>query len=320
MNRKIAIDTGKHTTKVVAESKGNTSTRFSFTSAIKANVNMTQDPANHILEYEGIKYLVGSQAQTFVEIDNSKDTELHKICVLTALALACDNGDRADVHIGFPLDRFYNKEQKTTYKNNMLPLGKHTVTIDGMKKTFEITAAAVRPEGYGAVHHSPNMFNKKTVNVIDIGGLNVNACTYKDGILQEGNITTLQKGGIMLYTDSLAALKTIANERMLKALDSLSPERIEEEVILGYHESIEGSKEKLKEVRAQFVDDIYNELMKRKFDFLKKFFFIGGTSLILKEEILEKFGGDACIFGADNFTDIQFINAEGFYKAMKKHN
>ena len=33
MNKKIAIDTGKHTTKVVAESKGNTSLHFSHTSA-----------------------------------------------------------------------------------------------------------------------------------------------------------------------------------------------------------------------------------------------------------------------------------------------
>lgn len=317
MNRKIAIDTGKHTTKVIAESKGNTSVRLSFISAMKANVGYTQDSTNHILEYDGIKYLVGSQAQTFVEIDNSKDTELHKICVLTALALTCENGDKADVHIGFPLDRFYNKGQKIAYRDNMLPLGKHKVTIDGKAKTFEITAAAVRPEGYGAIHYKPEIFDKKTVSIVDIGGLNVNASTYKDGILQEGNITTLQKGGIMLNTDSLVALKTIANERMLKALDSLSPERIEEEVVLGYHESIPGSEEKLKEVRMQFVDDIYNELMKRKFDFSKKFFFMGGTALVLKEEIIEKFGEDICIFGAKTFKDMQFINAEGFYRAMR---
>lgn len=317
MNKKIAIDTGKHTTKVVAESKGNTSLHFSFASAIKANVSITQDPTNHIIEYEGKNYLVGSQAKSFIEIDNSKDTNLHKICVITALAVACENGDKADVTIGFPLDRFYHKEERLEYKNNMLPLGKHTVKIDGNTKTFEITHATVRPEGYGAIHYKPALFKDKTIHVIDIGGLNVNACTYKNGILQEGNITTLQKGGIMLYTDSLAALKTIANEKMLKALDPLSPEDIEDDVIHGENESIEGSKEKFKEVRTIFVDEIYNELMKKRFDISKKIFFMGGTSLVLRDELIEKFGSDICIFGADNINDMQFINAEGFYRAMK---
>ena len=317
MNRKIAIDTGKHTTKVVAETKGNTTKRISLVTAMKENVAMTQDPTNHIIEYKGTKYLVGSQAKTFMEVDNSKDTELHKICVITTLAVACDDGDKADVTIGFPLDRFYHKEERIEYKNNMLPLGKHTVTIDGNKKSFEIVRAAVRPEGYGAVHYKQDLFRDRTVNVVDIGGLNVNASTYKNGILQEGNITTLQKGGIMLYTDSLVALKTIANEKMLKALDPLSPEAIEDDVIRGYHELIEGSEEKLRDVRTVFVNDIFNELMKKKFDMTKKIFFMGGTSLILKKELTEKFGDDICIFGAGNIKDMQFINAEGFYRGMK---
>ena len=69
MNRKIAIDTGKRTTKVVYEAKGNTSLRLSFETAMKENVTMTQDPTNHIVEYKGTKYLVGSQARTFIEME-----------------------------------------------------------------------------------------------------------------------------------------------------------------------------------------------------------------------------------------------------------
>ena len=44
---------------------------------------------------------------------------------------------------------------------------------------------------------------------------------------------------------------------------------------------------------------------------------MGGTSLVLRDELIEKFGSDICIFGADTISDIQFINAEGFYRAMK---
>lgn len=57
MNKKIAIDTGKSTTKIVAESKGNTSIHLSFISAIQESTDYTDDNTNHILEYEGRTYL-----------------------------------------------------------------------------------------------------------------------------------------------------------------------------------------------------------------------------------------------------------------------
>lgn len=53
--------------------------------------------------------------------------------------------------------------------------------IDGAKKTIEITKAFVRPESFGAVLYKPAIFNN-TINVVDIGGLNVNAVSYTDTI------------------------------------------------------------------------------------------------------------------------------------------
>ena len=316
MNRKIAIDTGKSTTKIVAESKGNTSIHLSFISAIQEGTDYTDDNTNHILEYEGRTYLVGSQAKSYMEVDNSKNTDLHKICVMTALALACDSGDKAEVVIGCPLSNYYNIEHRSIYRENILPIGKHSVVIDGAKKTLDITKAFVRPESFGAVLYKPALFNNNTINVVDIGGLNVNAVSYTDTILNQGTITTAQLGGIAIYEAALHALHKIANEKIAAALDSLSAEQIEEHVIRGYHPKINGSREAITRARKSVVQDIYNTLKKKNLDFTNDFCFIGGTSLLLKKEILEVFGDD-CIFIADTLEEMQFVNAEGYYRSIK---
>ena len=317
MIRRIAIDTGKSTTKIVAECKSNTSRHLSFTSAILEGADCTEDKTNHILVYEGKTYLVGSQAKSYMEVDNSKNSDLHKICVMTAIALSCDSGDKADVVIGCPLTNYYSTEQRALYKQNMLPLGKHVVEIDGIKKTIEIIGATVRPESFGAVLYRPSMFYEKTVNVIDIGGLNVNAVSYSDTILNQGTITTIQLGGIALCEEVLHALHKVANAKMASALDSLSAEQVEEHVIRGYHPKIEGSKEAITRARKKIVQDIFSTLKKKNFDFTNDFCFIGGTSLLLKEEILEVFGSD-CQFPAKKLEDMQFINAEGFYRSLRQ--
>lgn len=317
MIKRISIDTGKSTTKIVAESKGNTSRHLSFISAIQEGADCTEDKTNHILKYEGKTYLVGSQAKSYMEIDNSKNSDLHKICVMTALALSCDSGDKADAVIGCPLTNYYSIEQRSLYRQNILPPGKHVVEIDGTKKTIEIANSSVRPESFGAVLYKPALFSGRTVNVVDIGGLNVNAVSYSDAILNQGTITTVQLGGIALCEESLHALHKVANEKMASALDSLSAEQIEEHVVRGYHPKIDGSREAIAKARKKIVQDIFSTLKKKNFDFTNDFVFIGGTSLLLKNELIEIFGDD-CTFIADSLEEMQFINAEGFYRSIRK--
>lgn len=317
MNRKIAIDTGKRTTKVVYESNGNTSLRLSFETAMRENVSKTKDPTNHILEYEGKKYLVGSQARTFIEIENTKNTQTHKMCVLTALALACNNGDKVEVVIGCPLDIFFNDDECFSYRDNMLPLGKHTVTVDGNKKTIEIVRSDVLPECFGALFLKHKEFKDEVINVVDIGGLNLNAAIFKNGVLQEGSIITLQRGGIVLAEESLKALKANADPQIKSALENLKAESLEFEIQKGYCKNIPGSKEVFTQVRQTTVEDIYNVMRKHDYNFTNQFLFMGGTSYLLKEELVNRFGKNTCTFVAKTLEDMQFVNAEGFYISLK---
>lgn len=317
MNRIIAIDTGKRTTKVVYESNGNASLRLSFETAIKENVSTTQDPTNHILEYNGKNYLVGSQARTFIEIENTKNTQTHKMCVLTALALACNSGDKVSAVIGCPLDVFFNAKERYNYRDNMLPIGKHTITVDGKKKTIEIVSAEVLPECYGALYLKAKDFADEVINVVDIGGLNLNAAIFKNGILQEGSIITLQKGGIVLSEESLKELRTVCDSHTKSALENLKAESIEFEIQKGFIKNIPESKEVFSRIRQTTVEDIYNILRKHDYNFINQFYFLGGTSYLLRNEITNRFGSNYCSFLADTIEDMQFVNAHGFYMAMK---
>ena len=317
MNRKIAIDTGKRTTKVVYEAKGNTSLRLSFETAMKENVTMTQDPTNHIVEYKGTKYLVGSQARTFIEMENTKNTQTHKICVLTALALACNSGDTVKVAIGCPLDIFFNEQERLSYRNNMLPLGKHTITVDGDRKTIEILSSIVLPECYGALYLKEKEFKDEVINVIDIGGLNLNAAVFKNGVLQEGSIVTLQRGGIVIAEESLKELRNVTDPHVKSALENLKAESIEYEIQKGFMKNIPESKDIFAKVRQSTVEDIFNSLRKHDYNFINQFYFMGGTSYLLKEEIIKKFRSNYCTCMAESLDDMQFINAQGFYMALK---
>lgn len=317
MNRKIAIDTGKRTTKVVYEAKGNTSLRLTFETAMKENVAMTQDPTNHIVEYKGMKYLIGSQARTFIEVENTKNTQTHKMCVLTALALACNNGDTVNVAIGCPLDVFFNEQERLSYRNNMLPLGKHTITVDGVKKTIEILSSEVFPECYGALYLKRKDFKDEVINVVDIGGLNLNAAIFRNGVLQEGSIVTLQRGGIVIAEESLKELKNVSDPHVKSALENLKAESIEFEIQKGFMKNIPESKEIFARVRQSTVEDIYNILRKHDYNFINQFYFMGGTSYLLREELINRFKGNYCTFMADSLEDMQFINAQGFYMALK---
>lgn len=315
----IAIDSGKHTTKIVAEvsTGSNASRTLSFVSAIKEGVTETADPDSHIIEFEGTTYLVGSQAKTYMDINNSKNTILHKICIMTALALTVESGDKVIVAIGCPLDKFYQKDEKFAYRDNMLKEKKYKVTIDGKTKTFEIVRGFVFPENFGAVSLKLKEFSDETLNVVDIGGLNVNASIYKKGVMQEGNNVTLQKGGIALYEASLNALRSIADSDMKSKLENWTAEQTEDTVIKGVHKKIAGSADALKNVRRNLVSEIYQVLAKNGYDFTTDFYFLGGTSYILREEIKEKFGEKNCVFLSDDFKAMQFVNAEGFYKLIK---
>ena len=317
----IAIDAGKRSTKVVYElPQAKHSQEISFPTAIAAGEDYTTDPNSHILLYEGESYLVGEQAISNAEIDmdNSKNNDIHKICILTALGLAFKSGTTVEAVIGIPLDLYMDRNEKKQYKDNMLPDGQVEFTLDGQAKKYTISKTIIRPEGYGAVYNRMDDIEDTTINVVDIGGLNVNACEYRMGIMQELTRKTFQMGGKYLYHQSLEAIKKAVDDDTRKRMQNYTDEDFENYVVKGKFNKIPESEEIFKKVRLRLVKDIKNNILsgKNKLSLTNDTYFIGGTSYLLREEIKEVFGEEYCKFCADNYDDMIMANARGFYKLL----
>lgn len=317
----IAIDTGKRSTKVVFElSQVGHSQTISFPTAIAEGIDETADSNSHIIEFNGISYLVGEQALTGSEIDsaNSKNNEIHKICILTALGLAFKSGTTVEAVIGIPLDLYMNKEEKKNYRDNMLPVGEIEFKIDGENRKIIVAKTIIRPEGYGAIYNRREDIADSIINVVDIGGLNVNACEYRMGNMQELSRKTMQMGGKYLYTQSLDAIRKAVTPDERKRMENLTAEDFEHYVVKGAYSKLAGSEEIFKKVRLSLVKAIKNAIStgNNKLSLMNDTYFIGGTAFLLREEIKEVFGAEYCKFCADNYEEMKFANARGFYKLL----
>ena len=231
----IAIDTGKRNTKVVFEMpQAGHSQEISFPTAIAEGIDETADSNSHIIEFNGESYLVGEQALTVSEIDsaNSKNNEIHKICILTALGLAFKSGTTVEAVIGIPLDLYMNKEEKKNYRDNMLPVGEIEFKIDGEIRKIIVAKTIIRPEGYGAIYNRREDIADSIINVVDIGGLNMNACEYRMGKMQELSRKTMQMGGKYLYTQSLDAIRKAVTPDERKRMENLTAEDFEHYVVI----------------------------------------------------------------------------------------
>lgn len=134
-------------------------------------------PNDMVVEYEGSKYFSGPIVETECELGGSRkgDTKAHfdaKLRVLIALHKAY--GDDFSIVTGQPI-KTHNDVEKQKIKNMLL--GKHTTTINGVKKTFYIRNVEVAPEGAAAGLSDPQ---SGWVRYIDIGSGTVNYGTTKD--------------------------------------------------------------------------------------------------------------------------------------------
>ncbi|NNV07112.1 ParM/StbA family protein [Geobacillus sp. MMMUD3] len=131
-----------------------------------------------VWEYEGKKGFAGMLA--LIESDfggsimgDSKAHEDAKMRVLLALH-RYSNSTTYEIVVGQPISR-HTPEEKAAIKKMLV--GTHTLTVNGVTKTFTITRCEVAAEGATALlsHPSPGL-----LRVIDVGSATVNCATLLD--------------------------------------------------------------------------------------------------------------------------------------------
>lgn len=327
MERFVAVDSGKYATKVALYNKENDEVKL-FKYKTKIGIGNFNDDALEsntvIVEYNGQVYKVGNGATQEAELETTKATDIHRICILTAIAMCASDDEVDEIHaaIGIPVKEWENVDKRIEYKEFIFSEEEVSMKImlrsdmNPIEKKFKIVSKHVYPESQGA------LFLKKiaplsngTVAVVDLGNLNINCTCWNHRELDRQYSLTDELGGNILISglsQELSASFSRCDETYVakvlkqpKAERYLKPNRPNPEI-----ETL--SKEMIDTYLLNHVKMIRRRCDAKHWslDFMN-LVFIGGTSDLLRDEIHEVFGDEAYIPNKP-----EYANVAGFLRVM----
>ena len=305
----IAVDTGKFATKAVTL-RGDGSERFiTFRTKSEETQRSEAQGKSYIVEYKGKRYLVGEQA----EVSSAKLTkaeDIHRISTYTAIHQLSSGDDTVVVAIGCPLSVFENPESKETYKKYMFPDRQIEIKVNETTKKLTILSVIVFPESSGIIYLD-RKYESMSAGIIDIGGLNVNACVYNKTMPIISTLFTENLGSNVLAQNLKNALATKYGEDIPQWM---MEDILREGYVVDNMESSgirEGSKEFIADFKKKHIESIIKKCEANGWNLrLTRLVFTGGTSELLRNEILQ------VIPGAIICEEPEKVNVRGFLKAI----
>lgn len=314
MNRKIvAVDCGKAYTKAMSFDKGSKKVKdLSFRSRVGQSnslVNLTLDESAHVVSFknpdkgmEG-EWTIGAYSGD-TSYSNSKKDAIHKMLMIVAIALVTDNGDMVEVSAGCPLSVYSDRDEKRDYFEYIFPSGRVDLVIDGKEHYFYVDKdrCVIFPECFGALFLYADKFDNKA-GIVDIGGLNVNAGFFLDGVFDPLKSQTEKLG----YYSLLSVLRSRLNA-MCDA--NFNDDEVSSFLYKGYVNNFKDTAKIIEDVKDLHVQRIKKSLKEWDLE-STNLIFIGGTSTILKGQIEKAFTKKTFIP-----EDANLINCKGFLKAQ----
>lgn len=324
----IAVDAGKHATKSVLY---NTEIKKIKKNSYRTKISIgdMRDDAiekdTHIFEMDGNVYKIGNGARgDGANLETSKLSDMHRLSILYSIASFCDDKENiVNVAIGLPAKEWAVVQKREDYKTFVFDKDEYEMTIKTdssskpVKKRFKINHKYVFPESIGALcqDDSPAVNKHSYFGVLDIGNLNLNATVWQGNELQQDVSLTDELGAVSLIqglSQELSAEFSRCDEGYVARLLALEPNN-------RYLKPNNGNKEielKSKELISKYLLE-HAKKIKRACDGKKwsldymTLVAIGGTSLILHDEIKQVFGESITVLQNPTFS-----NALGYLRMM----
>ena len=314
----IAVDAGKDTTKYVWKNE-NGMQRGRFRTKIKTMENCGVDITGKTfkVEFEGREYLVGDMVdESNLSFDLTKQSIEHKIAIYVAIwnILLIEKCDRVKLAIGAPVNIYKNKKLKDSYREYIFNNGIVDITVNDRNIKFVIDDVLVLPEAIGPVYENINEYRNTRVNVIDIGGLNVNICRFNNLVPDLESMLVANKGANILKSKIADAL---TDEYGVIIYKSDVDQILKDDVLYINGKPQNDSKALIRKLMNEHLDDICNFAKQNElniFDTNGKVAFCGAGSILLKDVIKEKYPHSVIINNA------QDSNVIGFYKIISIKN
>ena len=330
MERYISVDAGKFSSKIAEYNKAKKSVRtFQIRTAVcEGDFRDDAIEENTVVVKIGDKvYKVGNGAShrgKSADLDTNKQSEVHKICVLTALATlaSANEKDEINVAVALPASDWASVQKREDFKAYILPEGEITVEIKKdskspvVKKTFVIKNKYAFAESFGALAQDgvlETLSPTSIIGVLDIGNLNLNATLWqgKEPLLDKS--ATAELGGAMLIQELSQDISTeivpcneLITANILKSDDRALPEgpKVSPEMV-------EASRKLIKKALRDHAQKIKRVCRTKDWSLdVTRIVAIGGTSEDLRTELEEAFGNIVILPHA------QYCNALGNLRLM----
>ena len=317
--RKVAVDCGKGFTKVAFFDKdGNIRTKkFRSTKGIAFNMEAPIFGEGMNVLYEGKCCTIGMAGTGKTSGSSSKKDEIHKLCVMTAIAMVVDDGDEVELIIGTPAAFCKRPDDVASYKDFVAPTGKHEISIkygnqSKVTKRFFIRTVKATYEGIGYFLVNKDKLGKNA-SVCDIGNLNINTFNVTNGNIEMDSIRTSELGYRYLLNQVTQALKTISPD----VKEALVEQILSEDVTNRYLQSKpEESKKIIREKINEYCIRVITEIQASDCDLYNtKLHLIGGTVQVVQHELADLLinnFNNAPVIGEDS----EFANVIGYLKLL----
>ena len=325
MIRYIAVDSGKQNTKVSEYYEGKDeikSERFPTKIGKGTFEDDQMQRKTSVMSFNGKTYCIGSGGTVRAEHKTSKQSEVHLLTTLCAVAQRCSDNEEDEVNIalGIPASEWAIVEKRNALRDYLLPSGTIEVDIKTSSndtvhhKKFHFATRKVYAESEGALFLDDSQivgYSKKQAAVIDIGGLNVNCTIWNELELDTEDSLTDELGGqnlIRKISQRLSAEFSRVNEKDVLRILKESEKDIENRCLTARH----GNEDVKTRSREIIHDEIIKHLEQIKsqcdakqwsLDYID-LIFIGGTSGMLRNEIQEVFGNDVIIPPFPEFSNV----------------
>lgn len=260
--------------------------------------------------FEGSEYLVGDSG-TDQNYSTSKIDVYNRICQYVAITRFLSPGKHSSVDLitGILASNYKDEALRNAYIENIRGSGKISITVNEENFSFEFERIGVRPEGSGITVLSPELFNDRNTLVIDLGGQNLNIVLFNDFAFDPNKMISENAGGTSIEQALINSLSSSGIENMN---ESLVRAAIRNKTIVGYDDQ-EIIKSLIKNTISKYIQrEIVKKLDVNNINYrLYDVVFIGGTSFVLKDHLLEYF--PKAVF-MDSMEESQFTNCKGFYE------
>lgn len=267
----IAVNSGNYSTKAKSKTK-----EIIFRTKTQENIDATK----YIL-VNGIKHEIGEGE---IDIDNLKhDSITHTLCTLYAVAVLHSEYDVC-LTVCLPINQYKNKKLREAYKEHLK--GMYKIETEKGIDSFNIKDVVVYMEGAAALLMYSVAYSNSVINIVDIGGYNVNALQFDKLHLVNGSECDFDLGMYSIKSDIAHDLNKTFNYHLKEhELDFIlgNPTDKQAEIITKHYKT--------------FINHLRNELKKNGYNLsLNTFIFTGGGScdlnIYLRTEFTNLMVGD----------------------------